>query len=52
MKSPIKSINFGFVKKTLAVGVFCLLFLLPNAFAKTLAEYRAGLESAKNSTEE
>jgi Domain of unknown function (DUF4129) len=52
MKSPIKLINFGFVKKTLAIGVFCLFFLPSNAFAKTLAEYRAGVESVKNSTEE
>jgi Domain of unknown function (DUF4129) len=52
MKSPIKLISFGFVKKTLAIGVFCLFFLPLNAFAKTLAEYRVGIESVQTSTED
>ncbi len=51
MKSPItprkKFNNFGFVKKLLAAGAFCLLFLPLGVFAKTLAEYRAGVQSAK-----
>lgn len=56
MKPPIKTRKspdiFRFTKKILAVGVFCLLFLPSSVFAKTLAEYRAEIESAKDFTQE
>ncbi len=44
--------NFGFVKKLLAVGAFCLLVLPLGVFAKTLAEYREGVQAARSSTDE
>lgn len=44
--------NFAFVKRILAVGLFCLLFPSLNAFGKTLAEYRAGVKSAAGYTQE
>ena len=55
MKSPITSRkkfnNLGFVKKLLATVAFCLLFPATIVFAKTLAEYRAEVQSAKTSIE-
>ncbi len=53
MKPPItQRKKFRFVKKLLAVGAFCLLFLPMCVFAKTLAEYRVEVLSAIDSTAE
>jgi len=52
MKLPKKPNNSGFAKKLLALGLFCFLFLPVHGFAKTLAEYREGVKSAGDFTEE
>jgi len=52
MKLHKKPNNPGFAKKLLAVGLFCFLFLPVQGFAKTLAEYREGVKSAGDFTEE
>lgn len=44
--------SFAFAKRILAIGLFCLLFSSLNAFGKTLAEYRAGVKSAKENTQQ
>jgi hypothetical protein len=52
MKLHKKPNNSGFAIKLLAVGLFCFLLLPVHGFAKTLAEYREGVKSAGNFTEE
>ncbi|HEY8562225.1 MAG TPA: DUF4129 domain-containing protein [Pyrinomonadaceae bacterium] len=53
MKSRRISTNSKIVRTVLASGLFCLLlFLPPGCHAKTLAEYRAGLQSAARHAEE
>jgi hypothetical protein len=52
MKSHEKQNDFNFVKRILTIAALCLLFLPLNIFAKTLAEYRAGVKSAAGSTQD
>jgi hypothetical protein len=52
MKLRKNQSDSAFVKKILAIGLFCLLFLPLGAFGKTLAEYRAGVKSAAEYTRE
>ena len=52
MKSFEKQNDSRFAKKLLVIAAVCLLFLPLNGFAKTLAEYRTGLQSAANHTRE
>jgi len=52
MKSCKKQNAFRFAGTVLAAGLFCLLFSPLNCFAETLAEYRAGIQSAAKYTAE
>lgn len=52
MKSRKKQIDFEFAGRILAIGLFCLLFLPVNIFAKTLAEYHTSVKSAADSTQD
>ena len=52
MKSQKRQNSLNFAKRTLAVGLFCLLFMPLSAFARTLAEYRDGLKNGAVYTEE
>jgi hypothetical protein len=52
MKPHKKQSHSKIARKLLAIGLFCLLFLPLNGFAKTLAEYRAGLQAAAKNTGE
>lgn len=52
MKSRKKQKRFESTGKLLAVGLFCLIFLPLSGFAKTLAEYRESVRSARSAVQE